>query len=120
MMCDGSCNAQNGLKGPGLHPPWGKQNILSCFRVVALEPIRFASILLQIHVIVNIHRYGEESTLFPYDLCKCLLLFRKEAIEEWTSFNSFFTDAHPHLQWKHPTNEDLFESLSENVSECTT
>ena len=38
--------------------------------------------MLQIHVIINSHGNGEEGTLFPQDVCKSLLLLRKQVIEE--------------------------------------
>ena len=62
----------SGLKGP-IFNPWPRQgklkNIFSCFWLVVLEPMRSSSkvfaVLLQIHLIINIHVNGEEDILFP-------------------------------------------------------
>ena len=47
-------------------------------------------------------------TLFPYDVCKYLLLFRKQVIEEHTSFDSSLCRCLHEGTYKH---EDLFESV---------
>ena len=64
------------------------ENILSYFQLVALEPIRSTSKYLHIQLIFNIHKNEEEATMFLQGVWKSLLLFRKQGIEEPTSFNS--------------------------------
>ena len=58
----------SGLKGLGFNPP-PRQEICSCFQLVALEPLRSVPLsifhMLQIHMIINSHRNGGEGTLFP-------------------------------------------------------
>ena len=88
-------------------------------RIQDLKPWQEKQKNINCFCLIIIYSHGNKEGILIHNVCKSLSLFRKQVIEEPTSFN-FFTDVHdPRLHEETSKYEDLCKSLTENGSVWT-